>query len=531
MLLKRVLLLVLTGAAAWCQKPVIFPGGFVNAASYAPASSADYGGIVSIFGENLAASTASAQAVPLPTKLAGTSVTVDGILAPLFYVSPGQINFQYPSSVNTTAGSAPVIVVSTAAGSSDPYLTAPTPEESIGIFSTNSTGCGQGAVLNVASDGTVSANSASNSVSPGDYVSIYGTGLEPYYTNLLQDGVPTPLDAPPRVQEGVAADFDFILAPYSLASWAGRAPGLIGVDQVNIQIPAGAREGCAVPLRIVTSTVSQPVTISIHSGGGACSDPPSAGYAQITWEKSITTTALYSTSETDTLTGSLQSSPGKQTPTPPTLTEGIGHITNEQFGPSCAVPGYRSLDAGAITGQVPGMGQIQTSTVPLTPSPISGLTVYQANLPAGTIQPGKFEVSGSGGPDVGAFTSSIQIGSPITIESALPGLVVRNDQPFTVYWSGGDPGTWVALSLVSHDPYNPIDVIRTDYARTTDGSITMSPAGGPPASMGIPTGPIEIIVRVFPDPSEVQPFSAPGLSLGGVQTWEYTYRFEGAMLQ
>ena len=60
---------------------------------------------------------------------------------------------------------------------------------------------------------------------------------------------------------------------------------MVGVDQFNYRIPDTVREGCAVPLQISTSDgISQPVTVSIRNGGGACVDPPPAAYGQIVWE-------------------------------------------------------------------------------------------------------------------------------------------------------------------------------------------------------------------------------------------------------
>jgi uncharacterized protein (TIGR03437 family) len=97
-------------------KTGISSGGVVNAASYAQ-TLASGGSIVSIFGTNLASSVQAAKAVQLPRQLGGTSVTVNGIAAPLFYVSPTQINFQAPSPGDMTpgVGTASGIVVSTAA--------------------------------------------------------------------------------------------------------------------------------------------------------------------------------------------------------------------------------------------------------------------------------------------------------------------------------------------------------------------------------------------------------------------------------
>ncbi len=49
-----------------------------------------------IYGSNLAAQPTAATAIPLPNKLNSTSVLIGGMLAPLYYVSPGQINAQVP---------------------------------------------------------------------------------------------------------------------------------------------------------------------------------------------------------------------------------------------------------------------------------------------------------------------------------------------------------------------------------------------------------------------------------------------------
>jgi len=70
----------------------------VNGASFAAGPVAP-GSVVSIFGANLARATGAATAVPLPRLLEATTVSIDGFAAPLFYVSPGQINAQAPYEV------------------------------------------------------------------------------------------------------------------------------------------------------------------------------------------------------------------------------------------------------------------------------------------------------------------------------------------------------------------------------------------------------------------------------------------------
>jgi uncharacterized protein (TIGR03437 family) len=541
----------LSATIAWCQKPVIFPGGVVNAASYQAANTSSQDGVgllrtslVSIFGENLADCTQAATTTPLPTEICGTSVGC----APLLYVSPNQINLQLGAESSCTPPNPQQgIVVTTAAGSSDAYQfgRAFDTDISFGIFTQDSSGCGQGAVLNVNADGSTSINSPSNSASPGDYVSVFGTGLFiPSYTPGFPPlGSPAPL-SPLVAAPGAGWLLDFQPSgsdpcPYC---WAGLAPGFVGVDQINLRLPDTVREGCAVPLQIFPSStvmVSQPVTISIHKGGGQCADPPSAGYGQITWEKAVTTAASGSASESDTVTVSLQAPPGRQLPPAPT---GAGSFEYVYFGPSCRIPGYRSLDAGTILSQGPGLTPTQATVIPmpsdrvipiysgeyLQQSQASGLTIYQASLPAGTIQPGSFTVNATGGADVGPFQSTVQIGSPIQITTPIAGHAFPSHQPLTINWTGGDPNSQVTFRMVQH--FGGSDYSFVIRAKASDGKVTvptMEQCTNATCQENLVFEAPEITLEVTPDPSQIASFSATGLSLGGQQTWKYTYRFEG----
>ena len=119
--LFAVSLALFAAPSSWAQAPLVLDGGAVNGASFRPAAAPGTavapGSIISIFGKNLAASTSGIQAdaLPLPTSLAGTSVTIGGLAAPLFFVRADQINAVVPWSV--TSGTVQLLV-KTAAGSS-----------------------------------------------------------------------------------------------------------------------------------------------------------------------------------------------------------------------------------------------------------------------------------------------------------------------------------------------------------------------------------------------------------------------------
>jgi uncharacterized protein (TIGR03437 family) len=70
---------------------------FVNAANPAGGNAVAPGSIVSLYGTDLAPETAIPDpANPLPFTLGGVSVSVGGAGVPLFFASPGQLNFQVP---------------------------------------------------------------------------------------------------------------------------------------------------------------------------------------------------------------------------------------------------------------------------------------------------------------------------------------------------------------------------------------------------------------------------------------------------
>src|ERR1051326_7449199 len=98
--MRRILLLTVAVAGVVSgQTPGINKGGIVNAASFEPGQGIAPGSVVAIFGSNLAADLAQADTVPLTTMLANVSVSFNGQPAPLFFVSPGQINAQIPFEV------------------------------------------------------------------------------------------------------------------------------------------------------------------------------------------------------------------------------------------------------------------------------------------------------------------------------------------------------------------------------------------------------------------------------------------------
>jgi uncharacterized protein (TIGR03437 family) len=519
-------------SVAFAQSPIV--SSVLNAASLVTPPTIGHalapGSLASIFGQHLAASTVTGSA-PYSTSLGGTSITVGGIPAPLLYISPTQINFQVPAEVvlQVEGGSyteAP-LVVSTGGGGSAPfnvdlYYNGP------GIFTLDGTGCGSAAILNVRPDGSVSLNSPTNSAAPGDYLEIFGTGLGPTASST-PDGVPSL--GPDTVTTPAGAIVGAISTPlvmYSGAQYAGRAPGLVGVDQVNVQVPQGVEEACSVPLQTLEDLLvpSQIVPVSIHTGAGACVDPPQQSSGQISLQRTIFPNSEQP--EMDTLTASFSAFPAGTAavlaaPPAPGCYIG-GPVYHQPPNSPCGTPGIQPLNVGAVSVQSQGFGPILATT-----ATNNGGLIYTATLPPASIQQGSYAVNVGGTGSVGAFQTGILTGSPIQITSQFPGGATLALNQLAVNWTGGNGSEVVIMRLV-----HPGQIWDTQLVCAASGSAHSVVYGlYVPGQFGQPvlyypqaTGDLEIIVDVVPA-SALAAIPAPGLSNGFTQTWMYEYRFTG----
>lgn len=177
--------------------------------------------------------TTSASTLPLPTTLGDVQVFVNGVAAPLFYVSPSQINMQIPSA--TPVGSTPVEfdvvrastsqVLATGLFRIDPF--------SPGLFTVDATGVGQ--VLAYNQDNTL--NDASHPAKDGTVIQLFGTGYgvvpgAPPDGQPAQGLITTPIT--PVV---------FINAKPADVQFSGLAPNFVGLWQINAVVPADAPPG------------------------------------------------------------------------------------------------------------------------------------------------------------------------------------------------------------------------------------------------------------------------------------------------
>lgn len=524
--------------ALYGQVPQIAARGVVSAASYAAPVAPT--GLIGIFGNNLATTTAVAGSLPLPLNLGGTSVTINGQPAPLLFVSPGQVNARIPDALagldyRTDNILASTVVVTSPMGSSAP-ATLSIAEAAPAFFTANGSGCGQAAALNITPGGEVSVNSPANSAAPGDYIALFGTGFG-VADRQPGDGVASAGASPLTYGASLSLDGNPILAAY-----AGTAPTLVGVSQLNIQIPASTRNGCAVPVGASQWIAAPLTTLSVQAGRGQCVDPPVQSYGQISLSRTVASTSA-GTSSTEVFRARFPSGPGLAPPSP----EPVENVSNVPVtGPvtvtsetsingvtrSCPVSGYADLSAGSIQIQPP----LGTSIDVQPKSQAPGYLFYEGSLPSGFIGPGAYKLSGTQGSGV-ALNASVPVGSPIQLQTSFPaGTVLDASSPLSVTWTGGDAGTLVKLTVISG--YGPGTSEAYVYGDASAGSLAIPPlctpfgAGpGNVCSFGVPSSDnVQVHVDVLPPPNSIPAITAAGVT-GPVQfTWRYTWTFSGLSL-
>lgn len=192
--------------------------------------------IVSGFGTGLATATEVATTLPLPTTLAGVSVTVRDSLgaersAPLFFVSPTQINYQTPSGAAPGEATVTVFVNGAEAATGSLQIAATAPA----IFTANASGVGPAAALalRVAVDGSQSTIptaklDADRTAFVTSEIDLNVEG-EQVFLILFGTGVRFRGDAPVSARIG-GEEVDVL--------FAGEQPEFAGVDQINLAIPA-----------------------------------------------------------------------------------------------------------------------------------------------------------------------------------------------------------------------------------------------------------------------------------------------------
>ena len=224
-------------------------GGVGNAASGTARISP--GALASIYGTGFGNSTFVADdGLAWPTTANVVSVTVNGVAAPLYYVSPGQINFQVPWATPATGTVNVAVMVN---GGSSNIVAVPVASAAPGLFVL------PGGAAIVQNTPSYTLNEASNPAPAGSTIVAYLTGSGPV-APAVKDGTPTPGDPLSWAATAYTAKIGSAAAA---VSFAGLTPGFIGLAQMNIAVPSTLAPG-VYPLSVtIDGQTSNSATIAV----------------------------------------------------------------------------------------------------------------------------------------------------------------------------------------------------------------------------------------------------------------------------
>jgi uncharacterized protein (TIGR03437 family) len=213
------------------------PVASVSAASYLGTALAG-DSIVAAFGQDMALMTVAATASPLPTTLGGVTVMVRDALgvelpAPLFFVSPGQINYLIPPEAASGAATVTVMKDGLTASGGGTQIAPVAP----GLFTANSNGRGVPAALALylKPDGSQRyAPAAQYDETSQSFVAVpleVCVAGEQAYLVLFGTGL--------RHRSSLASVSAKVAGVEAPVIYAGAQGGLVGLDQINVQLPRG----------------------------------------------------------------------------------------------------------------------------------------------------------------------------------------------------------------------------------------------------------------------------------------------------
>jgi uncharacterized protein (TIGR03437 family) len=218
--------------------PVLTIAGISNAASgqqaYAP------GMIMSVYGSEMGDFAQAVGATPLPGMLAGFEAFVDGVSAPLYYVSPTQVNLQIP--YNISPGLALLSIGNPWTGANKTFtVSAAAP----GIF--------------MFADGSVNPSRTAHA---GDTVVMFITGDGATSPPLLAGWTPSGAVVPQPQLEVTITVGNFAIQESTFA-FIGIPSWSVGVTQINFTIPPNVPPGPQPVVVTVGTASSLPATITI----------------------------------------------------------------------------------------------------------------------------------------------------------------------------------------------------------------------------------------------------------------------------
>ena len=433
------------------------------------------GSVFSVYGTNLSPSIQGLTSFPWPKVSNGVKVTFTpaaggaGTDTYLTYIGTSQINAMLPSTV--PVGNYNVTVTN---GTASAPFPAQVVASKVGLFTQDYSGTGLAVVDNYISPSENDRNRLTTGIfntvkispaKPGQTLIAWGTGLGAW--------------APADTALGVVHDFSTsqtiaaIVGGVSIpVAFAGRtAPGL---DQINFTLPNNVPTGCSVTLQISVAGVLSAVTsisIAPSAGATACVSSTYTTQQLQSFDQGSTITTggftLAETTSTDPELGALkagsiagsfsqisgyQLSSSGSTQSAILANSGGCVVARTTTTNSTVTAGHSTaFDAGTVTLTGPSGTNLNKQQLAET----SNVYYYQftegtsfPGQPSGSILAGTYNVTGSGGNDVGPFSTSITIGPPLALNNPLP-TTVTESAGLTLKWTGGIASDAVLISGTS----------------------------------------------------------------------------------
>ena len=487
------------------------------------------GAIFIIKGVNLGpASIAIAPAAFQNTTLANTSVAVTvgstTVSALMYYASDGQLAALLPS--NTPPGAATVKI--TYNNQTSPAGSMTVVPSNLGIFTVDSSGSGPG-IVTYADYSLVSPSKAANcggpnttcgAANPGDTLILWATGLGPVSGS-----------------DASGAGLGQNMANLPLTLWLGgvKAPVIyqgrsgccIGEDQIVFTVPNNAPIGCAVPLAVqINNQVSNSTVMPIANGSRNCK-PADAALASVDVQQAVNagpvtygsiTLAHNSTGGSPAFEDDLDLQFMKITSYAPGMQPFFLSAIDAQPAGTCIV--YANLN-GSSTLPIGGLAALDAGSSFTVKGPNGSTSVKGApgrsmavlSSTGSFLAPGSYSVTGAGGADVGAFSTSTIFPASPNLTSPANNASVTRSNGLTVTWTGGPANGNVQIAVLS----------ATDQS-FTEGSVAscVAPASAgtfnipPYVLLALPAGPYAGFL--FGAGDTKTPFTASGLGVGVLTT-------------
>ena len=241
----------ITGKITPNLAPALTPGATLNVFNPVSGGGIAPGTAVQIYGSNFAppGTSALAMSLPFPTSMQNTSVLIGGVQAPLYYVSPGQINAQAPFELMPGVPYQIVVSANGALTTPDRLVAAPA-APGIAAFP-------NGAIIAQHLDSTLVTETSP--AKPGEIIAFYLAGLGSA-ANQPADGNPSPV--PPT--DPLSPVTVNISGSGVQTIFVGLTPGTVGLYQIDLTVPPGTPDGDQILTILQGSVVSNVTTLPVH---------------------------------------------------------------------------------------------------------------------------------------------------------------------------------------------------------------------------------------------------------------------------